>query len=110
MRAFQTTVLERKTDIGGGFATEPFEAGWAGEAIYFVELHDPAASTFTARVQVSPDGIRWSDEGTYLAVTGEPGLRFVRVTQFGGWLRLAFDGPKQAEQSACVTIHLVLKE
>ncbi len=109
MRAFQTTVLERKTELGGGLVTEPFEAAWAGEAIFFVELHESTASTFTARVQISPDGIRWCDEGATLTVTGEAGVRFVRVAHFGGWLRLAVAGEEQGDQPARATIHLVLK-
>ena len=109
MRTFQTTVLERKTELGSGLVTEPFEVAWAGEAIFFVELHESTASIFTSRVQVSPDGIRWCDEGTTLALTGEPGLRFVRIEHFGGWLRLALAGEEQAGQPARVTIHLVLK-
>ena len=44
----------------------------------------------TAKVQISHDGIHWCDEGT---VSGEirDGLNFVRVREFGNWLRLDAD-------------------
>ncbi len=108
MRSFQTTVLERKTGIHGAFATEPFEAGWAAEAIYFVEAHELAGGPLHARAQISPDGIRWIDEGSACDLAG-PGQAFVRVAHFGGWLRLALDAPENSAGTALVTVHLALK-
>lgn len=113
MRAFQTTVLERKTAVQAGFATEPYETGWASEAIYFVEVHEQSGAALTARVQVSPDGIRWVDEGAAHVELPSSGLAYVRVAHFGGWLRLvlaAADADNAADANARVTIHLVLKE
>lgn len=110
MRQFQTTVLERKTAIRGAHATEPFEAGWASEAIYFVEAHALAGGTLRAVVQISPDGIRWIDEGSACELA-EPGQTFVRVAHFGGFLRLALDTPENGDSdtTALVTVHLALK-
>ena len=111
LRQFQTTILERKTTISDGFATEPIEAAWAGEALFFIQVKEPEGNKtrLQARVQISPDGIRWVDEGGVLDTAQEPGLHFIRVTHFGGWLRLCFTiNPDTG--SAGITAHLVLKE
>jgi len=110
MRAFQTTVLERKEAVERTLATEPFEAGWAGEAIFFVEAHELAGGSLLARVQISPDGIRWIDEGTARATLDGPGHAVIRVTHFGGWLRLVIDAPPGGGGATQVTVHLALKE
>ena len=92
MRRSATAVIERNVTWSGDFATEPWEAAWAGEAIFYVrQLHPeslPADASLTARVQISPDGIRWVDEGGQLVLHGSQELGFVRVREFGGWLRL----------------------
>lgn len=112
MRQFQTSVIETRQTVADGFATEPFECAWATEAIFFVhrdgsaEVKPTAEAHLTAHVQISPDGIRWIDEGT--KVTDPPSQRgfFVRVRHFGGWLRLRFSG----DGEMTVTIRLALKE
>ena len=61
-----TAVIERNRSWKGAFETEPYEAAWAGEAIFYVralEANDVPEGT-PARVQISPDGMRWCDEGT----------------------------------------------
>lgn len=110
MRSFQTTVLERKAAVERALATEPFEAGWASEAIFFVEAHEVAGGSLLARVQISPDGIRWIDEGPARASLDRPGQTCIRVAHFGGWLRLVLDAPPGDGGATQVTIHLVLKE
>ena len=94
MRRSYTAVLERGEPLAGEWATEPYEAGWATEAVFFVRLLDDAGPPATpeidleARVQVSPDGIHWLDEGTALPPLRR-GAAFARVREFGNWLRLA---------------------
>ena len=106
MRQFQTSVLELREDIADGFATQPFECAWAAEAIFFVHVDDSSKIGLTARVQVSPDGLHWLDEGTEGSLkSGEEGF-FLRVREFGGWLRLRFTGTGSMK----VTIRLALKE
>jgi len=62
-----------------------------------------------AKVQVSADGTNWVDEGTQFQSIGTAGDQFVRISHFGGWLRLC--GEVQGEQAKMeCTIHLVLKE
>jgi hypothetical protein len=86
-----TYVLELNGRWTGAFASEPYETGWAREAIIFVRtlksenLNDSAV----ARVQVSPDGMHWCDEGSSVALSPEPdAVTFCRLSHFGGWLRL----------------------
>lgn len=91
MRQIHTAVLERYGDFAGDFTTEPYEAGWAEEAIFFIRITAVAGSdpALTGSVQISPDGLQWADEGTVLPMTREAGISFVRVRHFGNWLRLA---------------------
>jgi hypothetical protein len=93
----------------GSAATEPYECGWAREAILFVRALKPPQLPpgTTARVQISPDGMNWADEGTEVPLPDlENQLRFARVAHFGGWLRLAAALPEGAEITLLVTIHL----
>ena len=48
--------------------------------------HQPALG---GKVQISPDGITWTDEGTTLPAVTQTGVVFARVRHFGNWLRLA---------------------
>jgi hypothetical protein len=91
MRQIHTAVLERFGTFSGDFATEPYEAGWAEEAIFFVRIDavEGTEAALTGQVQISPDGMTWIDEGTLLPAVGQAGLVFVRVRHFGNWLRLA---------------------
>jgi hypothetical protein len=91
MKRIHTAVLERFGTFSADFATEPYEAGWAEEAIFFVRMDavEGANATLSGQVQVSPDGIRWADEGTALPAVDRAGVTFTRVRHFGNWLRLA---------------------
>jgi hypothetical protein len=108
VRTSHTAVIERNAVWQGEFATDPYEAAWAGEAIFFIRaLADGPGGT--ARVQLSPDGIFWCDEGTQVTLATEAdGVTFCRVRQFGGWLRLA--GKTTNNQPALVLVYLTLKE
>jgi len=91
MRQVHTAVLERFGTFSADFATEPYEAGWAEEAIFFVRI-DGVEGTEPAlggQVQISADGISWVDEGTALPAVSQAGVVFTRVRHFGNWLRLA---------------------
>jgi hypothetical protein len=91
MRPIHTAVLERFGTFSKDFATEPYEAGWAKEAIFFVNITavDGTEPMLTGQVQISPDGLAWADEGTALPAMRQTGMTFVRVRHFGNWLRLA---------------------
>jgi len=95
MRESTTAVIERNTCWEGEFATEPWEAAWAREAIFYVRViqgqpadGNGASPLLSARVQISPDGMHWCDEGSCLHLAGSDSLGWVRVSHFGGWLRL----------------------
>jgi hypothetical protein len=109
-RQSYTAVLERNAVWADAFATEPYEAAWAGEAIFFVRALEatgvPAGTG--ARVQISPDGIRWCDETTIVPLPTESGgITFGRVRHFGTWLRMVGDLP--AEARLTVIVYLTLK-
>ncbi len=110
MRRSATAVIERNVTWSGAFATEPWEAAWAGEAIFYVRQLQPGSvpreARLTARVQISPDGIRWVDEGGTLILEGADELAFVRVREFGGWLRLAGNATRPMQ----IIAYLSLKE
>lgn len=113
LRQFYTSVLERRKSFSGPVETPPFEAGWASEAIFFVRVDDiVAGSSVALRVQISPDGMHWVDEGTIFELLDKPGDAFVKVSHFGGWLRLAGTTSPSGDtvnSGATLTIHLALK-
>lgn len=108
MRQFAQVVLERRTRHDTSFFTEPFESAWASEAIFFLSVEELESATLRARVQISPDGIHWVDEGTVSESLSGTGLSFLRLRHFGGWLRLACD--LDTAGKVRVLIHLILKE
>jgi len=110
IRRSHTAVVERNVRWSGTFATEPYEAAWASEAAFFIRTLKPGTlrAEAAARVQISPDGMRWADEGTAVPLLAEPGVTFGRVSRFGGWLRLA--GELGRGDALTVIVYLVLKE
>lgn len=102
-----TAVLERAATITGTYPTEPYETAWAKEAIFFIREHGAGADgrTHAARVQISPDGLHWCDEGTELTVQSGA-VSHAKVTNFGGWLRLSIAA---GDDELVVSIHLALK-
>src|SRR5690606_29212003 len=92
MKNFHTVVLERLTKVEDRLATEPYEAGWAEEAILFFHIQNlQPGSQASATIYISVDGINWIQEGTQSETVTQDGHYFVRVSHFGGWLRAAFD-------------------
>ncbi|MCC7449660.1 MAG: hypothetical protein IT324_19730 [Anaerolineae bacterium] len=109
IRESHTAVIDRDRSWYGAFATEPYEAAWASEAIFFVRaLGGNLPDGITARVQISPDGMHWCDEGTTLVLPNQVDqVTFCRVSHFGGWLRLAGEIP--GGRSITVIVYLTLK-
>ena len=109
MRQSHTAIVERNVTWQGAFETEPYEAAWAGEAIFFVRTLSASSSVegAVARVQISPDGIRWCDEGTEIVLRSEgDAVVFGKVSHFGTFLRLAGELPDGAEVTVIVSLSL----
>lgn len=64
MRQNHRAIIERNVLWEGNFETEPYEAAWAESAIYFVRVLKGQICSGSERVQISPDGLHWVDEGT----------------------------------------------
>ena len=92
LRNAYTAVIARGELWERSVQTEPYEAAWAGEAIFFVHVLSASGAgsgSAVARVQISPDGLHWVDEGASMQIAAQAGaLSFARVINFGGWLRL----------------------
>ena len=103
------SVVARNEDWRGEWSSEPQECAWASEAVFFVRVlkADQVPGPVRARVQISPDGMHWVDEGTVLDIPAGEGVVFSRVSHFGGWLRLAGTVPAGALRVLC---YLHLKE
>lgn len=103
-----TAILARNERWTGKAASEPYEAGWAREAIVFVRaLKEPTGSQPTVRVEISPDGMHWVAEGTEAQMPArKDDIVALRVKHFGGWLRVAADFDADAGSAVLVTLHL----
>ena len=109
MRSFYTSVVELRQPFTGEVASEPYECGWADEAIFFITVEEEGAEfdKIDLEVQISADGIRWASEGTQAQLTG-PGLTACRVSHFGGWLRVS-GNIRGSEERAVLSVRLALK-
>ncbi len=110
MKQFYTVVLDRFTTFfSGKFATEPYETGWADEAIIFIRVHEISTNaTISGTAQISIDGIVWVDnDGDKFGGINKPGDYYIKAKHFGGWLRLAAEITPGASCKA--TISMVLK-
>lgn len=110
LRRSFTAVLEKGVTFDADFETEPYEAGWAREARWFVQvLQADRGSGLIAVPQISPDGAAWCDEGSGRMSLVGSGMVSAGLLGFGSWLRLRVRltgtrGP------VTVLIHLALKE
>lgn len=114
-----TAIVERNVSWEGSFSTEPYECGWAKEAIFFIRALDaaegaggagigevPGEASGEARIQISPDGMRWIDEGSVFSLPGAADqATFCRVSHFGNWLRVAGNTGSR-KLRVLVTLHL----
>ena len=107
LRESYTAIVERSEALRGSFATEPYECGWAGEAIFFVRILERTGNLagVTLHVQISPDGIRWCDEGTSVTL-GAGEVAFGKVAHFGNWLRLSGTLPDGAVVRTIIALSL----
>lgn len=108
MRESITAVVARGDTWSGIAASEPYDVAWAGEAVIFLRSLGAEGSPEEARawVQISPDGIRWLDEGSMLPIPGVDEISSVRVRNFGTYLRIKTVLPEGASFKALVTLSL----
>lgn len=108
LRESTTAVVARNELWRGDCATEPFEAGWATEAVIFIRaLKTPVGLMPDAYVEISPDGMHWVKEGSVLSLPLDQSIiSLARVVQFGNWLRISATLPEGAETNLLITIHL----
>lgn len=108
MKNFHASHLQIKKCINESFETFPYEVGWADEVIFFftIEHLTEGYPEFTAKVQLSPDGVRWADDGqTPVAHISGEGVHIIKVApNFGNYIRLAVE-TKGGEAMLCVSIH-----
>ena len=95
MKNFNGSHLEIKKCFSAPFQTHPYEVGWADEAIFFFMIEHITAGDpeYTARVQLSHDGVNWADDGeTPVAKMKGEGLHIIKVApNFGNYVRLAVE-------------------
>jgi hypothetical protein len=105
-----TAVIERNTTLTGSFETEPYETGWAIEALWFVNVlkMEGDAPKLKLRGQVSPDGLCWCDAPCPPVEIDCEGLYSFSMREFGNWLRIA-GGVSGDDAGARVIIYLALK-
>lgn len=108
MRHSQTAVIERGETYSGAFASEPYEAPWAGNARWFVQVleGDPGARV-ELTTQVSPDGITWCDAEWVPPVLADRPMVTWSTHNFGAWLRVRGE---VTGGSTRLRIYLVCKE
>lgn len=102
-----TAVVARNETWTGESATEPYEAGWAREAVVFVRaLKGPTGPLPKARIEISADGMHWCPEGSEFDLPAtKDAVTFQRVAHFGNFLRVAASLPDGAEITLLVTFH-----
>ncbi|MEO3926718.1 DUF6385 domain-containing protein [Micromonosporaceae bacterium B7E4] len=100
-------MIERRLTITAAHTTHSYEAGWAGEAVFFVQVEGDHPD-LSVQAQISPDGLHWVDRGDPRVVAAGEKIAAIELANFGGWLRLAFSGATQ-QQPATVLVHLALK-
>lgn len=107
MLTFATSVIERRLAISAAHTTHPYEAGWAGEAVFFVQFEGDHPE-LAVQAQISPDGLHWVDRGEPEVIAPVNEIAAIDLTNFGGWLRLVVTGATP-ERPATVLVHLALK-
>jgi hypothetical protein len=103
-----TAVVARNETWTGDSATEPYEAGWAREAIVFVRaLKPPTGPLPKARIEISADGMHWCEEGSQFDLpAAQDSVTFQRLSHFGNFLRVSASLPKGSQITVLVTLHL----
>jgi hypothetical protein len=107
MRMSNSAVVTRNVTWSGLAHSEPYEAGWAGEAVVFVRALKPGSGERgIAHVEMSADGMHWVREGTSFTLPlDKDEVSFARVSHFGNWLRIAGEFADGSALTVLVTFH-----
>ena len=109
MKNFQASAVERRITITGQFGSQPMEAGWASEAIFFIWVESISIPTeLMVNAQISPDGINWIDEDAAKISISQPGYYAVKTVHFGNWLRVR-GTVNDPDSELKLSVHLHLK-
>jgi hypothetical protein len=109
LREAYTAVISQGETWKGTATTEPYEAAWASEALFFLQALKVRGTPgdVRAKVQISPDGMHWADEGTEVRLPrDEQEVTFCRVERFGQYLRLSASLPEGVEYQILATLSL----
>lgn len=108
MREAITAVVARGDIWSGVAASEPYDVAWASEAVVFLRSLGAEGNPEQARawVQISPDGMRWIDEGSMLAIPRVDEISSVRLQNFGTYLRVMTVLPEGSSFKALLTLSL----
>lgn len=103
-----TAIITRNETWRGTAASEPYEAGWAREAVIFVQALKAAVGPVArGTIEISPDGMHWVTEGAVFDFPAQQNEVVVaRVQHFGNWLRVRADLQNSAEATILITMHL----
>lgn len=102
-----TSVLARRVWIRGRYATLPYEAGWATEAVFFTQAEGDHPE-LTIAAEISPDGITWVPWGDPVTLAAGDRMAALALTRFGSWVRLVLTGASESSP-ARVLVHVSLK-
>ena len=89
-------MLERNVQVRSELWTEPYEAAWAGEARWFLNVVDASRETSVSiETFLSPDGLVWCAHESSRTRFQGVGMKSLRVPDSCPWLRLhvVVDGP-----------------
>jgi uncharacterized protein DUF6385 len=104
MQQTYTSVLTRRVVIDGDYATEPYEAGWASEAVVFVQC-EGAHPDLVLATEISPDGISWIQRGQATTLARSDTIAELALVNFGNWLRLRVIGATP-DAKARILVHV----
>ena len=104
MQQNNTSVLAHRIIIVGGYASQPYEPGWASEVGVFVQVEGEHPSLELA-TEISPDGINWIRRGEIVTLTADASIAELPLTRFGNWVRVTVAGASP-EATARILIHV----
>lgn len=107
MQTTYTSVLARRIWIDTDYHTDPYEAGWAREAVFFTQVEGDHPE-LTLVTEISPDGISWLPKGNPQILDPSESIAANAISIFGNWIRLTILGA-DSDQKARILVHLSLK-